>query len=227
VRRPFHPAEPQGRYRLPGKVFDQLRVAVSGSRAAQQAMDLAHFLARFWSVPSRCGVVDFAIDRRALADRPDLGLSENAVRGAIRTLEAAGFIVRAVQAPGSRYRLNDAGTLQRRPILWQFAPTYLPLFLAANARAEAMARRPVQPARRDIGQSTAPRLAAPLFKRPAQDPAGTRAPKWEIPSGVPVNTGDRVQERLPTSRMAGPPAPSPLEAALARLADAIVKGDRS
>ena len=31
------------------------------------------------------------IDRRALADRPDLQLTEARVRGAIRTLEAVGF----------------------------------------------------------------------------------------------------------------------------------------
>ena len=65
-------------------------------RNREAAFTLAVFLARFWSVPGRVSG-SFPIDRRALADRPDLGLTEKRVRNAIRTLEAVGFSVKPYQ----------------------------------------------------------------------------------------------------------------------------------
>ena len=45
---------------------------------------LAVFIGRFWSAPGRIEQA-FPIDRRALAERPDLGLTEAKVGGAICT----------------------------------------------------------------------------------------------------------------------------------------------
>jgi hypothetical protein len=99
---------------------------------------LAVFLDRFWSTPSR--IIDaFPIDRRELADRPDLGLTEDKVRGAIRVLEEIGFLDRAI-APGSRYKATEEG-LRRKPILFMFGADYAPAFIAPNRRAAAACGR--------------------------------------------------------------------------------------
>src|SRR3712207_4475408 len=93
VRRSFHPSQGQGPYCLPHAVRDRLTAALKPYRNRDAAFALAVFLARFWSTPSR--IIDaFPIDRRELADRPDLGLTEDKVRGAIRVLEEIGFLDR-------------------------------------------------------------------------------------------------------------------------------------
>jgi hypothetical protein len=92
------------------------------------------FLGRFWSMPGRVAL-PFPIDRRALADREDLALTEGQVRGAIRVLEFVGFLDRA-PASGSRYKATVDG-LRRKPIPFTFGSTYAPLFIAANGRAAA------------------------------------------------------------------------------------------
>lgn len=134
MRRPFHPSCGQGPYRLPHTVRDRLTSALKPYRNRDAAFALAIFLARFWSTPSR--IIDaFPIDRRELADRPDLGLTEDKVRGAIRVLEEIGFLDRAVTT-GSRYRATEDG-LHRKPILFMFGPDYAPAFITANGRAAA------------------------------------------------------------------------------------------
>jgi hypothetical protein len=59
----------------------------------------------------------FPIDRRALADRQDLGLTEAQVRRGIRVLEEVAFLARAVTS-GSRYKATEEG-LRRKPIPFQ------------------------------------------------------------------------------------------------------------
>src|SRR4051812_48018631 len=86
VRRPFTPSQPQGPYRLPHRVRDCLTSALTPYRNRDAALTLAVFIGRFWSIPSRV-LTAFPIDRRELADRPDLGLTEAQVRGATRALE--------------------------------------------------------------------------------------------------------------------------------------------
>jgi hypothetical protein len=133
VRRPFRPVA-TGPYKLPRDVQDRLTTALKPYRNRDAAFALAIFLARFWSSPSR--IIDaFPIDRRELADRPDLGLTEDKVRGAIRVLEGIGFLDRAV-ASGSRYKATEDG-LRRKPILFMFGSDYAPAFIAANRRAAA------------------------------------------------------------------------------------------
>jgi hypothetical protein len=75
------------------------------------------------------------LDSLALADRSDLGLTEDKVRGAIRVLEEIGFLDRAI-ASGSRYKAMEDG-LHRKPILFMFGADYAPAFIAANRPAAA------------------------------------------------------------------------------------------
>src|SRR5215212_10941073 len=82
-------------YRLPHAVRDRLQAALEPYRNGERAYALAVFLGRFWSMPGRVAL-PFPIDRRALADRQDLGLSEARVRGEIKALEEIGFLARAI-----------------------------------------------------------------------------------------------------------------------------------
>src|SRR5215207_11318242 len=148
ARRLFTPAQGREGYRLPHEVRDRLIAALLPFRNRDAAFALAVFLARFWSMSGRVAL-PFPIDRRALAGREDLGLTEARVRGAIATLEAVGFLARFVTS-GSSYRPTEEG-LHRKPIPFQFGSDYAPLFIAANARAAAArgrqegARRPETP----------------------------------------------------------------------------------
>lgn len=132
-RGPFLPSRlAGGRYQLPPDVHERLCAALARYRNREAAYLLAVFLARFWSVPGRVAL-PFPVDRRALAGHAALGLSEARVRGALGTLEAIGFLARAVVS-GSRYRPTEEG-LFRKAVPYQFGSDYAPLFVAANARA--------------------------------------------------------------------------------------------
>ncbi len=110
VRRPFTPSEGTGPYRLPRDIRDRLLSALASFRNRETAFQLAVFLGRFWSTPTRITSA-FPIDRRALMGRSDLGLTEAKVRGAIRTLETVGFLGRTLPAKGSCYqRRGGRGT---------------------------------------------------------------------------------------------------------------------
>src|SRR5918993_2689973 len=134
ARRAFRPSRGEGAYRLPHAVRDRLEAALEPFRNGERAYALAVFLGRFWSMPGRVAL-PFPIDRRALADREDLELTEGEVRGAIRTLEAIGFLARW-KTLGSRYKATEAG-LRRKPVPFMFGPDYMPAFIAANGRAAA------------------------------------------------------------------------------------------
>jgi hypothetical protein len=154
VRRSFIPSQ-QGRgYRLPRVVQDRLVVILAPYRNREAAFALATFLGRFWSMPSR--IIDaFPIDRRALADHPELELTEKRVRSAIRTLEEIGFLDRAIPPSGSRYKATEDG-LHRKPIAFVFGSEYAPAFIAANRRA-AVARGGPSGERRPIAPTSASR----------------------------------------------------------------------
>src|SRR3954465_4360690 len=107
VRRPFRPSRGEGGYRLPRDIAARLTAALAPFRNREAAFTLALFLARFWSVPGRVSGA-FPIDRRALADPAGLELTEARVRGAIKTLEAAGFLDRALVS-GSSYKPTEQG----------------------------------------------------------------------------------------------------------------------
>ena len=178
-------------------------------RNREAAFALAVFLARFWSVPGRVSG-SFPIDRRALTDHQDLQLTEARVRGAIKALEAVGFLERAIPS-GSPYKATADG-LHRKPILFVFGSDYAPAFIAANSAGSG------GPWRRFSGPSTAepiPRLA-PVHSLRAARPLKSPKSKSEAESSVLM--GQLEEIGIP------PTASQPdanLEAALERLKRAI------
>jgi hypothetical protein len=125
-------------YTLPRAVQERLTAALKRFRNRQSALTLATFLGRYWSAPGRV-VQAFHIDRRALAEHAALGLSEDRIRGAIKTLEAIGFLDRALTS-GSAYKPTEDG-LRRKPIKFHFGAEYGSMFLQANRRAAAVRER--------------------------------------------------------------------------------------
>jgi hypothetical protein len=190
-------------YRLPRSVADRLETALRGRKNAAACLALATWLGRFWSAPRRL-LYSFPVDRRAIAGREDLGLTEARVRGALAVLEEIGFVSRYEPDPGKRYQRTAEG-LHRRPLLFRFAEDYAVAFTAANARAQAArgaptpARRPIprpEPQRAPVANIAAPRLMPPSQLAQKQTLGGGRMIMGEERGGEPS---------------------SPLEAALARL----------
>ena len=244
VRRPFRPSRGEGAYRLPHEVRDRLASSLAPFRNREAAFTLATFLARFHSHPDRL-LRGFMIDRRELADRPDLKLTEARVRGAIKALEAIGYLERGLTT-GSTHKATEEG-LRRKPIAFVFGPEFAPLFLAANKRvrkAKGRAQDGGPHARRALTAS--PALTASAALRPslvilngqaAQSPLhassgmGTQAwllksplksPKHKSEADKILNLGEL---RYKTGLPAEPSALSPLEAALQRLGQAIGLAD--
>jgi biotin operon repressor len=191
-------------------VRDRLAADLTPFRNREAAFFLATFVARFWSAPRRI-VEGFVIDRRELADREDLGLSEAKVRGAIRVLEEIGFLDRAV-ASGSKYKATEDG-LRRKPIRFEFGSEYAPAFIKANGRAAAVRgghsgeRRAITPDRTPRPSTTIPRAQK------------INSPKCKSEAVLPVNLGDlRKESGLPPKAF----EPNPkLEAALDHLLQGI------
>jgi hypothetical protein len=208
ARRLFAPAQGRGTYRLPHDVRDRLVAALAPFRNREAAFALAVFLGRFWSMPGRVAL-PFPIDRRALADRPDLGLTQAQVRGGIRVLEEVGFLARFVTA-GSRYKATAEG-LRRKPIPFVFGSDYAPLFMAANARAAAARGR----------QEGARRIQTPETARgPSLASAGQplKSPKNKSEANPLVLMGDLVKRGIPPKASV---VDANLEAALERLLQGI------
>src|SRR5215204_51765 len=189
---PFLPAEGGSPYRLPCEASERLALALTPARNREAAFALARFLARFWSTPSRL-LTAFPIDRRALANRPDLGLTEAQVRGAVRALENVGFLDRALPEKGSAYRAaGPAGELHRKPVLFRFGGEYAPFFAAANNRAAA-ARGGQGRARRVTGPVSGPSPSAARETAPS-----LKSPKNKSEAETKVLMGEVVR-RLPES----------------------------
>ena len=214
VRRPFRPSRGEGAYRLPHDVRDHLSAALAPFRNREAAFALATFLARFHSNPDRL-LGGFMIDRRELADRPDLSLTEARVRGAIRALEAIGYLERGLTT-GSTHKATEDG-LRRKPIRFVFGSEYVPLFRAANQRARRV-KGGDRAARRVVTPSPDPRPSLGHFEGQALN-----SPKHKSEANPQVNLGEiRQQSGLP----AEPSQDSPLERALQRLKEAIGKPSR-
>ncbi len=134
-------------------------MALAPFRNREAAFALATFLARYHSHPDRL-LHAFAIDRRALVGHADLDLTEKRIRSAITTLEAVGFLDRAIPPSGSRYKATEDG-LHRKPIQFTFGAEYGPLFGKANQRARK-ARGGDPAARRTLTPSSSLRPSAGL-----------------------------------------------------------------
>ncbi|MEN3238962.1 hypothetical protein PUR29_36615 [Methylobacterium ajmalii] len=203
TRRAAEAAPPVGGYRLPRAVADRLETALRGRKNGPACLALATWLARFWSSPRRllCAI---PVDRRAVAGRDDLGLSEARVRGALAVLVEIGFLARYEPEAGKKYQRTESG-LRRRAILHRFGEEFAIEFGKANARAQA-ARGAPAPARRPVLRPEVPR---PPARSPETSPA-VLAQKQRI-GGSRVIMGEQNPGRTD----------SPLEAALARWAKAI------
>ena len=216
-RRSFTPAQGRAGYRLPHEVRDRLVGSLAPYRNREAAFALAVFLARFWSMPGRVAL-PFVIDRVALANRPDLGLSEARIRGAIKTLEAIGFLDRW-PTTGSAYRATEHG-LRRKPVGFTFGSDYMPAFIAANTRAAAACGRR-EGARRTLEPQAAqgPSLASPEA-RPLKSPEHKSEAETKVYSGEIVRGGGiPPRASVPNAN---------LEAALERLRKAAgIAGDGS
>lgn len=213
VRRPFRPSRGEGAYRLPHDVRDQLSAALAPFRNRDAAFALARFLARFHSNPDRL-LGGFMVDRRELADRPDLALTEARVRGAIRALEAIGYLERGLTT-GSTHKATEDG-LRRKPIRFVFGSGYVPLFRAANQRARRAHKASAggdPSARRVLIPSVAPRPSpGHLEGRPLN------SPKHKSEANTQVNLGEITkQSGLP----AKPSQDCPLERALQQLGEGV------
>jgi hypothetical protein len=127
-------------YVLPRRLADQLEGALAGSQYKAEAMRLATFLGRFWSAPGKLGQA-FHVDRRALADRTDLGLSEKRVRRALEALKAVGFL-KIQEAKGSAYRMTEDG-LRRKPSLYRFGAEWWRIFASVCRKAARAVRQAV------------------------------------------------------------------------------------
>lgn len=199
-----------GEYRLPRAIADRLETALCGRKNASACLALAEWLARFWSTPMRL-LAAFPIDRRAIAGREDLGLTEARVRGAIAALEEIGFLARYEPDPGKRYQRTEEG-LHRRPILFRFGEEYGVEFGKANARAQA-ARGAAPPARRPVPR---PEPLPAVLGRPA-----SRTPLPENREAQPPTELAQKQSpggsRLLMGEERGDGAESSLDAALERL----------
>ena len=209
VRRPFRPSAGEGTYRLPHDVRDRLTAALAPFRNREAAFALATFLARYHSHPGRL-LEGFMIDRRALADRDGLELTEARVRGAIKTLEAIGFLERALTT-GSTHKATEDG-LRRKPIRFVFGAEYGAAFREANKRVRR-ARSGDPHARRAIAPARAPQPSAAI-----PEASRLNSPKDTSVAGPLVNLGE-ITKRI--GFLPPPSASNPLEAALARLSQGV------
>lgn len=146
--RPFVPTSVNGPYRLPLALADQLALLLTPFRNREAAFKLAILLARFWSSPNRLALA-FPIDRRALALKADLDLTESQIRGAIRTLETVGYLDR-IPVVGRTHKPAADGSLHRKPSLFRFGTEALDAFTTANIRAARRRKHQTAPARRII-----------------------------------------------------------------------------
>src|SRR4051794_5249102 len=168
-RRQFIASGQNGPYRLPRAVQEQLEKSLKDFRNAETAYALAVFLGRFWSAPNRLDL-PFPIDRRALSSHRDLDLSEAKIRGAIKTLERAGFLERAAVGKGSRFRRKGT-ELHRKPVLFQFGGEFRELFAKVNRHTKTG-----NPTRRAL---------------PSRVPAfGANSPKKRIPNPTVLLMGE-------------------------------------
>lgn len=132
-------------YALPSAIRERLEAALRGRRNAAAVLALATFLGRMHSHPAVLGRA-FPIDRRALAGRAELGLSEGQIRAAVEALVEVGFLLRPPLGAGG-YQPTAEG-LRRKPVQFRFG-----LEVEGLLRA-AFSLRAVRAANRSIAHQT-------------------------------------------------------------------------
>jgi hypothetical protein len=141
----IYPTRESGNYKLPGKLFQLLEVRLRTFRNREAAHILAVFLARMNAVPSRYNR-PFPVDRRALMGNQTLGLSEDRIRGALKTLEAVGFLDRQPDPRGEYEKVQKTPTMpggvKRRPIRFVFGLDFMPTFAWIAQKCIARMRSP-------------------------------------------------------------------------------------
>jgi hypothetical protein len=150
--------------------------------------------------------------RAALRERPK---TEAAARvwGAIRILEAVGFLDRAVMS-GSTHRPTITGELHRKPILFQFGGEYASSFGLANKRAQKDRERH-SCARRSPPTPAAPSRVSTAF--PASSALSEQVPRClSLRAGAP-----------PFSRGFGTNRPDARSAPVKRDRDGVRKSGRT
>lgn len=80
-----------GNYKLPARIGDDLESRLLARKNAAKAMRLAVFIARYHTGP-RSNRASFVLVREKLMLNEDLCLTENQIRGAIKTLIEVGFL---------------------------------------------------------------------------------------------------------------------------------------
>jgi hypothetical protein len=127
----LHLPRREGTYRLPLHIGNELESMLRDTGNPEASWRLAMLLALTWTRPA-CFGAPFVIDRRALNGLLALRLTEDQLRGAIKTLLKVGFIVRAGGGQFDRERQRN------RAALYQFDPHFAALF---RARLERRKRR--------------------------------------------------------------------------------------
>ncbi|RYD71515.1 MAG: hypothetical protein EOP84_24760 [Verrucomicrobiaceae bacterium] len=130
---------------MPGKLFQLLEVRLRSFKNREAAHILAAFLARMNSGPSRYKY-PFPVDRRALVGHPDLPLSEDRIRGALKSLEAVGYLDRIPDPRGEYERIKPTPSMphkvKRRPIRFTFGADFLATFVWIAQKCIARLRSP-------------------------------------------------------------------------------------
>ncbi|WP_106335912.1 hypothetical protein [Alsobacter soli] len=133
------PSSYSGGYRLPGLISERIRIMLASFKNKEAAFKLFVFLARFhtgW----RSGMRRMTIDRRKLAGHPALKLTEDQIKGAIKTLRAAFLLEQIPYAEAYADGLcRNPGEPQMRAAWYAFSAEIAALF-PSHGRAQKTAQ---------------------------------------------------------------------------------------
>ena len=142
----FLPSPYCGDYKLARSVHRLLSVLLKGFKNGYASYKVAVWLAKMNAGPKRLKTT-FPIVRMVLKNREDLGLTEDEIRGSIRTLLRVGYIEVVPHPAGDIYQQTDEG-VRRLPIQYRFSGQFYQTFAYIAFR---MAKTVKQPER--MGQS--------------------------------------------------------------------------
>jgi hypothetical protein len=184
ARRTVHGSRWSGPYRMPMRVLELLQARLNGRKNRAAAHALAGFLARMNASPKRFGKA-FPVDRRVLKDHSELDLTENQIKGAIRTLEEIGFLTRVAET-GPAYRITAQGP-RRKPLQFAFGPDFAPRFayLAKPRTSSPKGRRFLEDQeKREVKRESFRASAVPLGELRVTPPSPVRCKPGEDLPGL-------------------------------------------